>query len=78
MFFEQVDAIVALGGLAGRFDQTMASIETLHHALSMTQLPLLIIQGTSLACILRPVSITLLCKNSVPFLPAFTTALKHS
>nr|XP_015210366.1 PREDICTED: thiamin pyrophosphokinase 1 isoform X1 [Lepisosteus oculatus]XP_015210367.1 PREDICTED: thiamin pyrophosphokinase 1 isoform X1 [Lepisosteus oculatus] len=50
----QLDAIVTLGGLAGRFDQTMATVESLFHALNMTDLPVLVIQGTSLACLLRP------------------------
>lgn len=52
-----MDAIVTLGGLGGRLDQTLASIETLYHALAMTQLPLLVIQGTSLAYLLKPVSV---------------------
>ncbi|KAK0147268.1 thiamine pyrophosphokinase 1 [Merluccius polli] len=49
----KVDTIVVLGGLAGRLDQTMASVETLYHGLSMTRLPLSIIQGSSLALLLR-------------------------
>ncbi|XP_047006019.1 thiamin pyrophosphokinase 1 isoform X2 [Ictalurus punctatus] len=49
----QVDTIVTLGGLGGRFDQIMATVETLFHVQKMSEIPVVVIQGDSMACLLR-------------------------
>ncbi|XP_078716374.1 thiamine pyrophosphokinase 1 isoform X1 [Lampetra fluviatilis] len=56
----KIDMVVTLGGLSGRFDQILASVNTLYHARPLTNLPVYVIHGSSLICLLREVGLPLM------------------
>ncbi|XP_022088400.1 thiamin pyrophosphokinase 1-like isoform X2 [Acanthaster planci] len=50
----KVEAVVVLGAMGERFDQTLASVNTLYEANINSELPVYLLADRSLACLLRP------------------------
>ena len=51
----QFDYVVVLNAFGKRLDQTMANIDTLFHAMKITEKPVFLLSEDSLGCLLSPV-----------------------
>ncbi len=52
----QVDVIVVFVSFSGRLDHILANINTLHKGMQLTRLPIYLINGDTLACMLDQVN----------------------
>ncbi|GFN89723.1 thiamin pyrophosphokinase 1-like protein [Plakobranchus ocellatus] len=61
----QVSHIVALGGFGGRIDHSLANISTLYTAKTLSDVPLMLLSRSSVACLLDKGEHTLLCDTGL-------------